>query len=209
MHEAEKYLRNVENPTYLHVRIEGKRRKLFINRDRNEIGIVAPRKKICGYRFSDWMSIEKIYYPDDCKAISEDESNRRLILKYQRLAREATFHSLYLKKVMAADPAKSPYENNITTGTRIDGQLISLKAVEKWCGRFDMQMFREAVKEYKRFHSTRFNFRGYDGSLWVEPCEKDGKKYIAAGFSKEFRGCGNGYYYLLINNEYFIGYDID
>jgi len=30
-----------------------------------------------------------------------------------------------------------------------------------------------------------------------------------AGFSEEFRGCGNGYYYLLINDENFIGYDID
>ena len=32
---------------------------------------------------------------------------------------------------------------------------------------------------------------------------------MAAGFSKEFRNCGNGYYYLLINDEYMIGYDID
>ena len=32
---------------------------------------------------------------------------------------------------------------------------------------------------------------------------------MAAGFSKEYRNCGNGYYYLLINDEYMIGYDID
>ena len=28
-------------------------------------------------------------------------------------------------------------------------------------------------------------------------------------FAKEFRNCGNGYYYLLINDNYFIGYDVD
>ena len=32
---------------------------------------------------------------------------------------------------------------------------------------------------------------------------------LNAGFSKEYRGCGNGYYYLLINEQTFIGCDID
>ncbi len=32
---------------------------------------------------------------------------------------------------------------------------------------------------------------------------------IAAGFSKEYRGCANGYYYALIDDEHFIGIDID
>ena len=32
---------------------------------------------------------------------------------------------------------------------------------------------------------------------------------MMAGFSKEYRNCGNGYYYLLINDEWMIGYDID
>lgn len=26
---------------------------------------------------------------------------------------------------------------------------------------------------------------------------------------KEYRNCGNGYYYLLINDDFMIGYDID
>ncbi len=209
MHEAEQYLRNTENPSSLYVRIGGKRRRLFINRSCNQIGIIAPHKRRSGYFFSDWDSIEKIYYPKCRKIKSLEEINRQLISKYQRMARKATFSSFYLHTVMNADPTKSLYENGLTTGTRIDGEAISLKAVEKWCGHSDMQMFREAVRECKRYYSTRFNFRGYDGSLWVEPHEKDGKKYISAGFNKEFRNCGNGYYYLLINDEYFIGYDID
>ena len=46
----------------------------------------------------------------------------------------------------------------------------------------------------------------YDGTLWCEPRENGD---MAAGFSKEYRNCGNGYYYLLINDEFMIGYDID
>lgn len=211
MHEAEQYLRNTENPPSLYVKIGGKRRRLFINRDQNQIGIIAPNKRKCGYLFSDWNSIEKVLYPSDHTPKSTEEVNRHMVLKYQKLASKATFTGPYIRKVFEADPAKSLYENRLTTGTRIDGQVISLKAVEKWCGAFTMRMFREALCEGRRYHSERFDFRGYDGSLWVEPQEIEGenKRYLNAGFSKEYRDCGNGYYYLLINDENFIGYDID
>lgn len=76
-----------------------------------------------------------------------------------------------------------------------------------------MQEFREALKERRDYNSHRFDFRGYDGSLWLKVIEKDDGYYnigdIAAGFSKEYRGCVNGYYYLLIDDEHFIGADID
>ena len=44
IHPAESYLRNETNPSSLYVRIAGKRRRLFINRDRGVIGIIAPGK---------------------------------------------------------------------------------------------------------------------------------------------------------------------
>lgn len=101
---------------------------------------------------------------------------------------------------------KSLYENRITTGTRIDGQCIRLSTIEKYCGTGNMSLFRQAMKDKKKFSTYRFDFCGYDGTLWCEPRENGD---MAAGFSKEFRNCGNGYYYLLINDEYMIGYDID
>ena len=60
IHPAEAYLRNEQNPTSLYVRIGGQRRRLFINRDENIIGIIAPRKRKRGHVFTDWASIEKI-----------------------------------------------------------------------------------------------------------------------------------------------------
>lgn len=60
MHPAEEYLRNEQNPPVLYVRIYGERRKLFINRGReNVVGIIAKGKRKHGYIFSDWNSIEK------------------------------------------------------------------------------------------------------------------------------------------------------
>lgn len=116
IHPAEAYLRNADNPPYLYVRIGGKRRKLFINRDRNEIGIIAPRKRRQGYYFSSWATIEKIYYPTAEK--EEQDINRKLILKYQKLAKLATHSNSWLQKIAAADLTKSPYENRITTGSK-------------------------------------------------------------------------------------------
>ena len=63
IHPAEAYLRNEQTPTSLYVKIEGKRRRLFINRNENVIGIVAPGKRKRGYIFTNWASIEEIYYP--------------------------------------------------------------------------------------------------------------------------------------------------
>ena len=118
-----------------------------------------------------------------------------------------------IRNIQNADYRKSLYKNGITTGTCIDGQIITLDAVRRYCGETTYRCFCEAVRSRTPFHSGRFDFRGYDGSLWVEPCDKDDGYHrvgdLAAGFSKEYRGCGNGYYYLLINEQTFIGCDID
>ena len=200
-HEAEAYLRNPENPSSVYVRIGGKRRRIFMNRGTGQFGIIAEGKRNFGYIFDSWKAIEKVYYP-----ASEAEKEKNLVKKYQRLAEKATFKSPWLDIIKEASEDKSLFENRITTGNRIDGKVITLKTIEKYCGDFVANRFREAVKNCTNWYSSTFDFGGYDGRLWVEPRE-DGK--IAAGFSKEFRGCGNGYYYLLINDETFIGYDVD
>ena len=203
MHEAEAYLRNPENPTRLCVQIGGKRRRLFINRNEGRIGILAIGKRKQGYVFTGWQFIEKIFYP---VLANEEELNRKLVLKYQRLAQSASFTNDWLADIAKADPAKSLYENHITTGTRIDGKCIRISTVEKYAGVYLMADFKAAVMKCEDFHSCRFDFCGYDGSLWVNRRD-DGK--VIAGFNKEYRGYGNGYYYLLINDDTFIGYDVD
>lgn len=49
IHPAEVYLRNEQNPASLYVRIAGQRRRLFINRNENVIGIIAPKKRKSGW----------------------------------------------------------------------------------------------------------------------------------------------------------------
>lgn len=211
MHEAEQYLRNPETPDSLYVQYKGRRRRLFYNRNNSIFGIIGIGKRRRGFRFSDWDGIEKIFK----QALPKEptEINRRLIRKFQREAAKAGFTNPFIRSIQNADYNKSLYNNGITTGTRIDGQIITLDALRKWCGEGTYQCFCEAVRNHTPYHSGRFNFRGYDGSLWVEVYDKDDGYHQAgdlkAGFSKEFRNCGNGYYYLLINEQTFIGYDVD
>ena len=63
IHPAESYLRNETNPSSLYVRIAGKRRRLFINRDRGVIGIIALGKRTKGYVFTDWWKIHSYLPP--------------------------------------------------------------------------------------------------------------------------------------------------
>lgn len=59
LHPAEAFLRNPENSSSLYVRIEGRRRRLFINRNTGLIGIIALGRRKKGYIFSEWNTIEK------------------------------------------------------------------------------------------------------------------------------------------------------
>ena len=156
-----------------------------------------------GYVFNAWSSIEKVYYPT---TENEEEAEKKMILKYQKLAKLATHTNSWLRRIADADLTKSLYENHITTGTTIDGKCIRLSTIEKYCGSMAMDCFKEAMKKKEKYSSYRFDFCGYDGTLWCEPRENGD---MIAGFSKEYRHTGNGYYYLLINDSTMIGYDID
>lgn len=181
------------------------RRRLFLSAQGN-ICEFARRSKTKGYP----IDIEIIEGRSDLTRVVRSETD--IVAKFRRYASRATFPSQFIRKCLEADPTKSCYENRLTTGTRIDGEIISLKAIERYAP-YAVQEFRKALKERHDYNSHRFDFRGYDGSLWLKVVEKDNGYYkagdIAAGFSKEYRGCGNGYYYSLIDDEHFIGTDID
>lgn len=188
------------------ITLHGKeRRRLFLSQN-NLICEFAPRSRKRGYPIDStiiacWVSVA-LYTPN--------ESN--IVAKFKRYASRATFPSAFVRKCLVADTSKDCYENRLTTGTRIDGEIISLNAIERF-NPYSVRQFRKALKERVNYHSSRFEFRGYDGSLWIEIAEQDdgynSKGDVMAGFNKEYRNCGNGFYYSLIDDEHFIGTDID
>lgn len=181
------------------------RRRLFLSQN-NIICEFAPRSRKRGYAIEGSI----IAHWESISPHTREESD--IVAKFKRYAARATFPSAFIRKCLAADTSKGCYENRLTTGTRIDGEIISLKAIERFAP-YSVAEFRNALNDRKPYNSGRFEFRGYDGTLWIEIAEQDNSYYrkgdVKAGFSKEYRGCGNGYYYSLIDDEHFIGTDID
>ncbi len=180
-------------------------KRLFVSQN-NTVCEFARRSRKYGYPINTNIIAEWI----DLQPYKPNEEN--IVAKFKRYASRATFPSGFIRKCLDADESKGCYENRLTTGTQIDGEIISLKAIERFAP-WEVGRFRKALQERRNYTSGRFNFRGYDGTLWIEIVECDDSYYrkgdIKAGFNKEYRDCVNGYYYSLIDDEHFIGTDID
>ena len=101
------------------------RKRLFLSTQGN-VCEFAPRSRKRGYTIplnvvESWRSIEEV-----------QRNEADTVAKFRRYAARATFPSAFVRKCLAADPTKGCYENRLTTGTRIDGEIISLKAIERY-----------------------------------------------------------------------------
>ncbi len=169
------------------------------------------------------------------KTLTEEEKLKqryRGIAKYRRMASEASFTNNFIRDCLdlpatfeayladkrepgswRADesPYKCLYDYHVTTGTAIDGKVISLDRIAKQYPR-QIERLRDEIKnrtvggEVSIIAGRYLKFAGYDISLSCRSFE-DGD--FQCWLSLEYAGCLNGYYYLLINDNNFIGYDID
>ena len=126
MHEAEQYLRNPETPYSLYIQYQGRRRRLFYNRDQNICGIIGIGRRRYGFGFGDWDNIEKIFKPAPDK--DPEEINRRLIRKFQREAAKAGFTSPFIRKIQHADYSKDLYKNSKPCANGAAKRLTGLSA---------------------------------------------------------------------------------
>ena len=160
--------------------------------------VLNPRSKHNGYLIQ-WEWILKVWLP------KADTGNQTP--KFIKEAKKAGFVNDFIEKCLAADPEKGPYANGLTTGVPIEGKCITIEALRK---DFEftalVDIFFEMFRSGEDWHSSRYRWRGYDMSLWVW---HDSKGRPTAGLNMEYKDCGNGYYYELINEQKFIGVDID
>jgi len=167
-----------------------------------------------GYQITSYH-LEQIKEIKEKIIINPDDKNYKLVAKYRKQALKAGFINDFIRDCLSipdsrekweAEGKKDLYKYGITSGNWIEGQVITLKNILSKLRQEYQEMVIEAIKEKKDFSLSRFEFNGYDGSLQFT--KKENGDFIGY-FNKEFRGCGNGYYYLLINEDNFIGYDVD
>lgn len=189
----------------------------------------APRRSRSGYRVSEELFETFVSFKGKKSPLSEDQKLKKAyaeIAKYKRMAQQASFSNGWIedckklpdfetwKKDIVTEQYGSPceprqktlYDYGITTGNKIDAKVISLSRIAKEFPRA-VEQLRQGIKEQKAVGSVLFGgrFAGYDISMSLEQ-RPDG---ICGYLALEYKGCGNGYYYLLINDENFIGYDVD
>lgn len=207
VNEAQAYLKGAPGRR-LRVETATGGRTIFYNGELDAFGMLYPRSQRRGHRF-DWESLTLIHPPK--QEMSADERSRRDVLKYKTKAASATFTNSFIRKCLAADPQKGVYANGLSTGVPIEGRIITLAAVGRSYPRVEEE-FRAALHRMETgrdgtpYHSGRLRWRGYDLSLDLERRENGD---ICGFLSLEYKDCGNGYYYLLVNDDEFIGYDID
>lgn len=113
--------------------------RLFISIE-GDICQFAPRSRRRGYS----LPLSEIESWIEIKRQDGGISRTNIVEKFKKYASRASFTSPFIRKCLSADPEKCCYENGLTTGTRIDGEIISLKAVERYAP-YSVAEFRKAL----------------------------------------------------------------
>ena len=207
---------------------EGKVYRLF-NATNGLLCYFPPRRSRVGYKVSYELFETFVSFQGKKEPLSEEAKLKKQyneIAKYKRLASTSTISNSWIEdcknlpdfetwkndkstgRLNDAEPRpKTLFDLHITTGNKIDGKVISLSRIAKEYPRV-IEQLRQGIKEKKATGNLIFGgrFAGYDMSISLEQKENG---ELFGYLSLEYKGCGNGYYYMLINDENFIGYDVD
>lgn len=194
----------------------GKVWHFFIGENLGYLCYFKPRSRRRGYPFYENQFDTLVSFNGE-KVITEadkDMTEYKMVAKFRKMAQKASFKNSFINDCLAlpatfeqwvAEGKKDAYNYGVTTGCSVTGKVISIESFLK-----DFPYYRAsltyAIAKKTTWSSGRNRWRGYDCSISFEHNETEGWR----GFlSMEYKGCGNGYYYLLINDENFIGYDKD
>jgi hypothetical protein len=211
----------VENKQIVSAQTENGNTFRFFISTTKQLCYFAKRSSRRGYYVSESEFNKFIKFNENKEKTEEQKLKQQynVIAKYKKMAGTSTLTNSWINDCLALptfdewkndlkDGArlKCFYAYGITTGNSIDGKVISLNRIEKEFPSA-IQRLREAISTQTAVgtivHCARFS--GYDMSISVEQKTCGIMGYL----SLEYKGCGNGYYYILINDDNFIGYDVD
>jgi len=189
------------------------KKRLFISTT-GQVGYFLPKSSRSGILFSSSDIIDGgtlfVNHGVERTEANMELKEFKMVLKFHKKAKSATFKNNFITDCLSLpdtfekwveEGKKTAYQYNITTGCRITGDIITLDCIRKKF-KYIADNFERALLT-KTDYRTCFDFRGYDCTISFS------KEQEAGYLSLEYRGCGNGNYYLLINDKEFIGYDVD
>lgn len=169
-----------------------------------------------GYRVTQdlFEKFEKFQVKKIATEQDKDKKYFNSIKKFRTLASKAKFKNSFIDSCLALpqtieqwiqEGRKSLYEYGVGTGSRCEGLVITVDNIAKHFPHTGIQL-REAIQNQKEGNVMyRREFRGYEATIDL----RVGNGQFEGFLSMEYKGCGNGHYYILINEDTFIGYDTD
>jgi hypothetical protein len=194
-------------------RSNGQTYRLFVSAKSGAVCFLQPRSKKYGYQLRPEHCMGDMVFIETTVK-DTDKTEYKLIEKWRKEALKATFTNYWIENALAlpqtfeewvADGKRSLVSYRLSTGTKIEGKIITL---ESFAAQYPGtgERVREAIKNKREFRSGRLPFRGYEATISIALTDNGG---LEGHFALERKGTCNGQYYLLINDEKFIGYDID
>jgi len=170
--------------------------------------------------FTLFLTFETYQYS---KELTEEQKTEKLenktynqIAKYRRMAHNAVgFTNDFIEDCKAlpatkeewiADGKKGLYDYRLTTGCSVDGVVVSVERISKKYRYIGIALNKAIAEQTTGSICRQVPFAGYEMSIETR---KNENGTFQGWLSLEFKGCANGYYYLLINQGNFIGYDKD
>lgn len=215
LHEA------VEKKEIISATTKDKRKYRLFHANNGALAYFGKGKSRSGNRvtFDIFSTFEKFQYTevltDEQKKEKQDKKTFNLIAKFRKLAAKAKFTNDFIVDCLALpetfeqwvkDGKKDLFEYHITTGSGCDGKVVTIDRIAR-TDKYIAEKLRQAI-EHKMTDSIwrRFKFAGYEASIETKLYENG---MFKAWLSLEYAGCANGHYYILINENEFIGIDTD
>lgn len=134
----------------------------------------------------------------------------RMINKFRKYAEKSQYTNAWIDRCVAlpdtyekwkADGEKSLYDYDITTGSEIDGKVISVETIKKEYPQLIEEFFERYYND-EVGESREVKFQNLNMKLSIYADEKED---IYGRMSLTYKNGSGGYYYNLINLETFIG----
>ena len=194
--------------------VEDKTFRLFIDNQYGKLCYFLPKSRKKGALFTQTMFNQITKFISNKKEdFNLNDYNWKIIQKYKKYSQSASFTNEFIRKCQniddyqtwVANGCKDLYSLRITTGGKTDGKLISLNRIAKKYPDLVARVRLAIANQEHGYCSQRKPFDGLEITIKTIKKGDDFRCYL----NHEFKNCGNGYYYELINDNWFIGVDVD
>lgn len=190
--------------------LSGKRMKMFLSSD-NVLCYIPPSMRRRGFAYN---RINGDMFEVISAKRGEDEKKFALISKYRKLANSSTLQNDFISACLSlpsnfdrwvSDGSQSLYKYGVTTGSAVDGKIITVRKVNFLLGYTTVQKMIDSYRKTGVNRAASLSTDEFTGRVYVDGADNGG---VYVGLCLSLKD-GEDNFYALINPDNFIGRDSD